>query len=133
MRLARTSLLPALAAVALCAGVAALVVGREGALGALLGGVLVCGLFLVNPMALGPVTSVMPQVSIAVALLFFGTKALLVLALLTVLLDPDGVGGSIHARSLVLTVVVMTLTWMALLVRDHIKTRTPIYDLPDDV
>jgi hypothetical protein len=133
MRLARTSLLPASAAIAVCVAVAWLVTGPDGAWGAALGGALVCGLFLVNPVALGPVTKVMPQASIGVALLFFGTKVLLVLALLTVLLDPDGFGSSVDDHAVVLTVVAMTITWMVLLVRDHARTRMLIYDLPDDV
>jgi ATP synthase protein I len=132
MRLARTSLLPALAVVAVCVVVAWVSVGGEGALGAALGGVLVCGLFLANPVALGPVTKVMPQASIGVALLFFGTKVLLVLALLTALLDPDGFGASVDAHAVVLTVIAMTIAWMVLLVRDHARARMLIYDLPDE-
>lgn len=132
MRLVRTSLLPALAVVAVCVAVAGLAVGRDGALGAALGGLLVCGLFLANPIALGPVTKVMPQASIGVALLFFGTKVFLVLALLTALLNPDGFGASVDTHAVVLTVVAMTITWMVLLVRDHARVRMLIYDLPDD-
>ncbi len=133
MRLVRTSLPAALVVVAVCVVVSAVLAGRQGALGAGVGGLLVCGLFLMNPPALGPVTKVMPQVSLPVALLFFLTKVLLVLALLTLLLDPDRLGASIDDMALVLSVVVLTLTWVGLLVRDHARRRIAVYDLPDDV
>jgi len=125
----RSTTLPALALTAVCAIVGGVTAGREGALGAAAGGLLVCLLFLSNPVALGPVTKVVPQASVLVALTFFTTKILVLVAALSILLDEDGLGRHFDTMALGATVIVTTLAWVALLIRAARRRRQPLYDL----
>lgn len=125
----RSTTLPALALTAVCALVAGIAVGRDGALGAAVGGLLVCVLFLSNPVALGPVTKIVPQASVLVALAFFTTKVLVLVAALSILLDDEGLGRHVDATALGVTVIVTTLAWVGLLIRAARRRRQPLYDL----
>ncbi|AWB92953.1 hypothetical protein [Aeromicrobium chenweiae] len=127
----RTVVLPTLVVAALCALVAGLREGGEGVAGAAVGGVIVCLFFASSPAALGPVTKVSPHLSLLVAMIFFLTKVIALLALFTVLFDRDGVGSHLDDRSLGGTVIVSTLAWTFLQVRASQRARIPTYDLGD--
>lgn len=120
-----------LAVVAVCAAVAAAAEGRPGAVGALLGGLLVCVFFASSPAALGPITKVSPQLSLLVAMLFFLTKVVALLALFTVLSESAAFAEHVHAKSLAGTVVIATLAWTFFQIRAAKNQRIPIYDLDD--
>jgi ATP synthase protein I len=127
----RLAVLPALALTAGCAVVAGLVAGSEGVLGAVAGGVLVVLFFLSSPAALGPVTRVSPQSSLLVAMVFFLTKVVALVAVFTVLLDRDGVGSHLDRESFGATVIVVTVAWTFLQIRVARRVRLPLYDLGD--
>jgi ATP synthase protein I len=114
-----------------CAVVSALSAGVDGLIGALVGGVLVCVFFVSTPLALGPIATTVPHLSLVAAMMFFATKILALLALMTILLDPDGIGRHVHEGSLGGTVIVTTLLWTVLQVRASRRTRQPLYDLHD--
>lgn len=120
-----------LAVVAVCAVVAGVLEGSEGVVGALSGGLLVCVFFASSPAALGPITKVSPHLSLLVAMLFFLTKVVALLALFTVLNESTGFADRVHARSLAVTVVVATLAWTVFQIRAAKKQRIPMYDLGD--
>ncbi|MCL3820112.1 hypothetical protein [Aeromicrobium wangtongii] len=127
----RTVVLPTLVVTALCAVVAGLSEGSDGVAGALVGGAIVCLFFVSSPAALGPITKVSPHLSLLVAMTFFLTKVIALLALFTVLFDRDGLGAHLDDRSLGGTVIVATLAWTFLQIRASKRTRIPTYDLDD--
>lgn len=131
MTLMRTSILPVLAITAVCAVVAAFTAGADGVWGALAGGVMVCVFFASSPMALGPITKVSPQLSLAIAMTFFMTKVVALVALMSVLLDVNGLGQHLDKRALGVTVIVTTLAWTFLAIHAAQRVRQPLYDLDD--
>lgn len=131
MKQLRTSILPSLAVTAVCAVVAGFTAGTEGVWGALAGGAMVCVFFASSPMALGPMTRISPQLSLAVAMTFFMTKVVALVAVMSVLLDEDGLGRHLDERALGVTVIVTTLAWTFLLIRAAQRSREPLYDLGD--
>jgi len=132
MTLLKSSILPALLVTALCALVAGVAVGEKGTYGALVGGAIVCVFFASSPLALGPVTKVSPHLSMLVALTFFLTKVVALVALFVVILGPDGIGRHFDDRALGGTVIVTTLVWTALQIRAAQHSRQPLYDLGDN-
>ncbi|GAA3545866.1 hypothetical protein AFL01nite_24280 [Aeromicrobium flavum] len=114
-----------------CALVAALVVGSEGLLGALVGGAIVAIFFGATPAVLGPVAKQTPGLSLLFAMIFFVTKVVALLVLFVVLQGAAGVDGAIDAESVSVTVIATTLVWLAVRVFDSTRERTPMYDLPD--
>jgi ATP synthase protein I len=129
MSLVRSAIIPTLALTAVCAVVAGLVSGETGVYGAIVGGVIVCVFFASSPLALGPVTKVSPQSSVLVAMVFFLTKVVALVALFVVVLGPDGIGDHVDDAALGMTVIVTTLAWTALQIRAARHTRQPLYDL----
>jgi len=127
----RSVVLPELTVTLVCALVAGLSVGGAGVLGAVVGGVVVCVFFMSSPAALGPITKVSPHLSLLVAMTFFLTKIVALLALFTVLFDRDGVGSHLNTGSLGGTVIVTTLAWTFLQIRAARRVRVPLYDLSD--
>lgn len=127
----RSVVLPVLVLTAVCAVVAGVSAGGEGVLGAVVGGVVVCVFFVSSPAALGPITKVSPHLSLLVAMTFFLTKIIALLALFTVLFDRDGLGSRLDAESLGGTVIVTTLAWTLLQIRAARRVRLPLYDLGD--
>lgn len=120
-----------LAVVAVCAIVAGIIQGQAGVLGALFGGGLVCIFFASSPMTLGPITKVSPHLSLIVAMMFFFTKIVALLALFTVLADSAKTGDRLDPKSLAGTVIVATLAWTFFQIRAAKRQRLPMYDLPD--
>ena len=131
MTLLRSSILPSLVVIVVCAAVAAFTVGTEGVWGALVGGVMVGVFFASSPIALRRITKVAPQLSLAVAMTFFLTKVIALVALMTVLLDPDGLGRHLDKRALGVTIIVTTLAWTFLQILASQRERLPLYDLRD--
>lgn len=131
MTLLRTNVLPVLAITAGCAVVAAFTAGTSGVWGALAGGLMVCVFFASSPMTLGPITKVSPQLSLAIAMTFFLTKVIALVALMSVLLDANGLGEHLDKRSLGVTIIVTTLAWTFLAIRAAQRVRQPLYDLDE--
>lgn len=131
MTLLRSSILPVIALTAACAVIAAFTTGAEGVWGALAAGAMVCVFFASSPMALGPITKVSPQLSLMVAMTFFLTKVVALVALMSVLLDANGLGQHLDKRTLGVTVIVTTLAWTFLSIRAAKRVRQPLYDLGD--
>jgi ATP synthase protein I len=114
-----------------CAVAAGALQGRQGVVGAFVGGAVVCAFFVSSPMALGPVTKVSPHLSLLVAMVFFVTKVVALVALFTVLLDRGGFGAELDRKSFGLTVIVTTIGWTFLQIRAARRQRVPLYDLGD--
>jgi ATP synthase protein I len=121
----------ALAIATACVVVAGLTNGVAGVAGAAVAAAMVMVLFVSTPLVLGPITKVSPRLSLAVAMTFFVTKVVALVAAMTVLIDPDALGGHLDGRSLGLTLIVMTLAWTFLQVRAAQRVRLPLYDLPE--
>lgn len=132
MTLLRSSVVPALALTLVCALVAGIGRGSEGTVGALIGGAVVCLFFVSSPFALGPITKVSPQLSLLVAMIFFATKILALLALFVVVLGPEGIGDRVDDPSLGVTVILTTLAWTFFQIRGARRSRQPLYDLDDE-
>ncbi len=132
MSLIRTSLVPALIASALCVIAGGVASGGQGIVGALLGAVIVAAFFSSSPAMLGPITKVSPHLSVVVALTFFFTKVIALVALMVVVLDRNGIGRHLNKTVLGATIIAMTLTWTISLVWASTKSRQPIYDLNED-
>lgn len=124
----------ALTVVAVC-GVSALVwafqAGAEGLWGSLLGSFIVAIFFLLNPVLLRPVTRAADGTTLPMALLFFATKVMILLAVLTVVTDPDGMGARIDVTALTVTMMIATVTWIIVLIWSATTRRQLLYDLDD--
>ncbi len=127
--MARSVVLPLLVLGAVASAVGALVAGREGAVGGALGGVLVVLFLATSPWLLDPVARRAPELSLPYALALFAAKAVAAIAVVSVLIAPDGPGRFVHAPTLGLTVVVASLTCTALQFRAFRRSRVPTYDL----
>ena len=127
----RWALRAGLATIAVCTVVAGLVVGTEGVVGALIGGVIVLGFFGATPTVLGPVAKATPALSLMFAMIFFLTKVVALFALFVVLRRSAGESGPIDAESVSVTVIATTMVWLGARVLDATRERTPIYDLPE--
>jgi ATP synthase protein I len=132
MNLVRKSILPALVVAVVCMTIAGVTVGEKGVVGAGVGSVIVFLFFASSPLALGPVTKVSPQLSVFVALIFFFTKIVALVALMVVVLDPEGVGRHVDKGALGATVIVSTLAWTVFQIRAATRSRQPLYDLDSD-
>lgn len=132
MNLVRKSLLPAFIVAIICMAVAGATVGEKGVVGAAVGAVIVLLFFASSPLVLGPVTKVSPHLSLLVAMIFFFTKVVALVAIMVVLLDPEGVGNHLDKAALGGTIIVSTLTWTVFQVRAATKSRQPLYDLDSD-
>lgn len=124
---------PALLAAALvtlaAVGIAAALDGLDGALGALVGGLVVVAFLGSTPLLLTPVVKANVAMSPASALGFFSLKAVAVVGLLVVLFDVGGAADHVDRRALGLTAIAVSLVWTAAQVVAFRKDRTPIYDL----
>lgn len=132
MNLVYKSLLPAFIVAIICMAVAGATVGEKGVVGAAAGAVIVLLFFASSPLVLGPVTKVSPHLSMLVAMIFFFTKVVALVAIMVVVLDPEGVGKHLDKGALGGTIIVSTLTWTVFQVRAATKSRQPLYDLDSD-
>lgn len=129
--LVRTAVVTAALAVA-GAVVAVPFEGRAAAAGALVGAALVVAVLAGGGLALDAVAGLMPTASLLVALLTF-TLQVVVLLLTLVALERSGLlGATLDRQWLGGAVIVTTMTWLAVQVRQHTTARVPVYDLPDD-
>ena len=129
MNTVRKTLLPAFVVAVICMAVAGVTAGGRGVVGAAVGAIIVLLFFSSSPLALGPVIKVSPHLSLLVALVFFFTKIVALVALMVVLLDPEGIGKQLDKNALGGTVIVSTLAWTVFQIRAATKTRQPLYDL----
>ena len=132
MNLVRKTLLPAVVVAVICMAFGGATAGGKGVVGAAVGAIIVLLFFASSPLALGPVTKVSPQLSLLVALVFFFTKIVALVALMVVLLDPEGIGKQLDKTALGGTVIVSTLAWTVFQIHAATKTRQPLYDLDSD-
>ncbi|MFT4189621.1 MAG: hypothetical protein QM621_13725 [Aeromicrobium sp.] len=131
MRIMRRVFWPSLAVAVVVCVLAAVLGGREGFWGALVGGVLVLAFLGSSPGLLEPVAKAHPSASLPVALVFFTVKAVIAIVLLLLLLDPDGLGAHVEARGLAAAMVVVALAWVALYTLAFRRSRTLLYDLDE--
>lgn len=115
-----------------CVIAAGLYAGTHGAVSALIAGAIVAVFFSSTPVVLRPIMAVSPGASLLSALVFFATKVVALLALVTVLVDSRTVGRIIDRPSLGITVGVTAVTWMILLLIGERRRRVRIYDLDAD-
>jgi ATP synthase protein I len=112
-----------------CAAVAGIVDGWEGALGAALGGLVVILFLGSTPVVLSPLVKASATLSLPVALGFFTTKAVAMLIVLLLLFDVGGVATHISSRWFGIAAIVASLGWTLLQIRAFRRQRVPIYDL----
>lgn len=124
-------MLPAAAVSAVCVVVGTAIAGRDGAYGALIGAVLVAVFFLSSLAVLGPTKKIAPTITMMIALTFYVTKIVALVAVFVVLFGPGGIGENVHRESLAATVVACTLAWTVLEIRFATKARIPLYDLTE--
>lgn len=116
-----------------CVLVSAAVAGLPGVFGAAIGAAVVFVFFMSSPLVLGPIATVSPQLSMVVALTFFGTKVIALVALVVVLLNPEGMGRHLHEGSLGGTLIVCTIALTAMQLLTAKRSRQPLYDLDSEL
>lgn len=105
--------------------------GSRGALGALVGGGIVFGVFAFGTLMTNAVAQLMPHFSLLIAMLTYLLQLLVVLVLM-VALDASGSLGSTLARGWIAAgVITLALgwTWVQLLLT--VRVRVPVYQLPE--
>lgn len=110
--------------------VAGLVSGRPGALGALVGVVLVAGVFGFGGLVLGVVARVAPATSLLVALLTYTLQVVAVGLVYVALSSGGALDGGVDARWLSGAVIAGTLAWTTTQIVVTVRTREPLYELP---
>ena len=132
MTLVARSVLPALIAAVICIVGGGVAEGGKGIVGAVLGVIVVALFFASSPMTLGPMTRVSPHLSVMVALMFFFTKVIALVAIMAVVLDSDGIGRHLDEKVLGATIIFSTLVWTVAMVRASATSRHLLYDLDND-
>lgn len=120
---------PGLVAVVGVAAAHGLLVDARAGWSALGGGFAVAVLLTSTPVVLGPITRVVPELSLAAAVTFYLTKVAVLAVALSVLAAP-GTREQVDLRAVGTSVIAVTLVWTALLVVAELRTRRPLYDLP---
>ncbi|HEX6247720.1 MAG TPA: hypothetical protein VFZ64_07620 [Nocardioidaceae bacterium] len=116
----------------LLVGLAALVEGSAGAIGALIGTAMVAAVFAFGAVVLGVVALVAPAASLLVALLTY-TLQVVVVGLVYVGLSSGGaLDGPVDARWLSAAVIASTLAWTTTQIVVTTRARRPVYDLPSE-
>lgn len=123
--------IPTAVVTAVCAVVAALLAGGAGALGAVLGGLVVVLFLGSTPVVLEPLVAASPQLSLGVAVAFFGTKTVAATLALLLLFDVGGIADSVDAASFGLTAALVSVVWTVLQIVAYRNHRVPTYDLGD--
>ncbi len=121
--------LPITVLTAVCAGVAAFIAGGPGALGAALGGLVVVLFLGSTPVVLEPIVKANPQLSLGVAVAFFGTKAAAAVIALLLLFDVGGIARHIDSASFGISAAIVSMAWTLLQVQAFRTRRVPTYDL----
>ena len=106
--------------------------GASAALGAALGTALVCLFFGLGALVVGWAAAFAPAASLLVAVLTYGLQVVLLGVVLLALRRSGALHGPVDAHWLAGLVVVGTLVWSAALVRAHLRSRRPVFDLPSE-
>ncbi|MBW9211111.1 hypothetical protein KV100_15750 [Mumia sp. zg.B21] len=122
----------ALVAGVACVAVGGAVSGGPGALGALIGAVVVLSFFGTTFALLRPLTRPATGGTMLVALMLYGTKILVLLAAALALSSSGLLGDPVDAQALGVTVIVCTLVVTGLEVVAATSSRTPLYDLGEE-
>lgn len=109
---------------------AAVVTGAPGALGALIGVVMVAVVFAFGAVVLGVVAMVSPSASLLVALLTYTLQVVLVGLVYVVLKSGGALDGPVDARWLSAAVIASTLAWTTTQILVTVRQRQPVYELP---
>lgn len=123
--------IPTAVVTVVCAVVAAFFAGGAGAVGAALGGLVVVLFLGSTPVILEPLVAASPQLSLGVAVAFFGTKTVAATIALLLLFDVGGIAGSVDAASFGLTAALVSVVWTVLQIVAYRNHRVPTYDLGD--
>jgi ATP synthase protein I len=121
----------ALAAVAIV--LAALVSGGPAATGACIGWAMVLAFFGLGSLTMDVVATVSPPASLLVALLTYTLEVVAVGVVFLALDASDALGSTVHAGWLAGSVIAATFVWLAAQTVAAIRSRQPLYDLPDPV
>lgn len=121
--------LPVAGVTAIVALVAGLLDGRDGVLGALLGGAVVILFLGSTPVILTPLVRRSAAASLPVALGFLAGKSIAVLVALALLFDVGGVADSIDFTAFGMAAIAAALAWTTLQVVAYRNDRVPTYDL----
>jgi len=121
--------LPVAGVTAIVALVAGLLDGRDGVLGALLGGAVVILFLGSTPVILTPLVRRSAAASLPVALGFLASKSIAVLVALALLFDVGGVADSIDFTAFGMAAIAAALAWTTLQVVAYRNDRVPTYDL----
>lgn len=121
---------------AFCLGVAtavtgAVVSGRPALLGAIIGTLIIVGVFGLGSMAVDLVSRVMPAMSLLVALMTYLLQVVLMAVIFLELSRSGALDSAVDARWLAGVVIAGTLTWMVAQVILTTRLRIPVYDLTD--
>jgi ATP synthase protein I len=109
---------------------AAFVSGSDGAAGAAIGAVMVCGVFAFGAVVLGVVARVAPAASLLVALLTYTLQVVLVGGVYIALSSGGALEGPVDPRWLSAAVIAGTLAWTTTQIVVSVRSRQPVYDLP---
>lgn len=115
-----------------CVLVAGLTQGSTSASSAAVGAVMAIVFFASTGWIVGPIAAVMPQFSLAAAMIFYLTKVALLLALFVLLTADGNEANLVDRQSLGITVLVISIGWIVTRTVDAFRERVPIYDLPND-
>lgn len=129
MRTLLRIVLPVAGVTAIVALVAGLLDGRDGVLGALLGGAVVILFLGSTPVILTPLVRRSAAASLPVALGFLAGKSIAVLVALALLFDVGGVADSIDFTAFGMAAIAAALAWTTLQVVAYRNDRVPTYDL----
>lgn len=129
MRAFKRVLLPVVAVTAVVAVVFGIVTGRDGVLGALLGGAVVIVFLGSTPVILTPLVKKSAALSLPVALGFLAGKSIAVLVALALLFDVGGVADSIDFTAFGMAAIAASLVWTLLQIVAFRTERVPTYDL----
>ncbi len=120
-------------AIGLVLGVAAgVTTGVPGVWGVVVGVVLTCASLGLGSLVLAWVTEVSPAMSLVVALMTYTLQVVLLLAAYVVLQSSAEARDAVAGPWLGGTVIATTVVWLALQVRDLMRSRQPYFDLPSD-
>jgi ATP synthase protein I len=114
----------------LMVGVAAVVTGAPGALGALIGAALVGVVFASGAVVVGLVSMLAPTASLLVALLTYALQVLAVALFYLAMSDSGALDGPVDERWLAAAVIAGTLGWTAAQLVAFVRARQPVYDTP---
>lgn len=102
------------------------------ALGIVLGAVVAILFLASTPMFLGRLVKASPELSMASAVIFFGTKALAAAVVLLLLFDVGGMADHVSPPAFGLAAVAASVVWTTVTLMRFRQDRTPLYDLDDD-